>query len=830
MGGVLKSWALPKQMSYDPKIKRMAVLVEDHPVAYSDFEGLIPQENYGGGPMIIWDEGVYAWDEDGPPNWVNRDASESACLAGLSNGKIGITFKGTKMKGSWALVQTKEGWLMIKHADAFSQPERDDTLDLRSVRTGRTAEEIAQNIAPFAFDLTQLEGAKQALMPPKPQPMLMEEAPAPFDREGWTFEAKLDGIRILATGEEGLVKLWTRNGNDIASKYLNLCRQLSRIPFRTWMLDGELVKLDADGKANFSQLLETFTRSLGESWNSVGAPAEFCVFDVLYLEGYSLAACPLFARKKVLDAIKFRSPQFKKVDSFPTIGKTVFELTASHGFEGIVAKRLDSKYKFGSRESCWLKYKKSHTEEFVVAGIDKGEGVRARTFGSLLLGRKTEDGLQYVGSVGSGFTDDLLNQISESLAPLKTKESPFFNVVDDKVLSNIEYVEPKIWVEVRYQEMGTGGHLRFPVFLNLRPDVGDGLPLVEAKEEVMDPVAELDAIKKDGHLRIEGYQIAVTNLNKILWPETEHFRALTKRDLIRYYIQVHKWMLPQLKDRPISWVRFPEGIHGESFYQKHWEQSKVPYLKEVPIWSQHNQASPLFVMVDNLATLVWLGQLATLEIHPWYSRITPEDGKAQATDFGSSEQALDSSILDCPDFMVFDLDPYIYAGTEKPGEEPALNDAAFRTTVKIALSLKELLEQMGLPLFAKTTGKTGLHLFLPIERNVGYDAVRALARTIGETLALKFPGEITLDYTVANRTGKIFFDYNQNVRGKTLASIFSPRPSPNGSVSFPVRWEALPEIYPSHYNILNVPDLLSEGHSWEHILDHKIDLLKLLGK
>lgn len=330
-------------------------------------------------------------------------------------------------------------------------------------------------------------------------------------------------------------------------------------------------------------------------------------------------------------------------------------------------------------------------------------------------------------------------------------------------------------------------------------------------------------------LTVEGHQLPVTNLEKILWPGAGRSRALTKRDLLGYLVRVSPWLLPHLAGRPLFATRYPNGILGKSFYQKHWDHPPK-FARTVSIYSSHAEGDGEYLICENLPTLLWLGQMAGLEMHPWFSRIDPApDAKGRGRKFSGSEETLEKSVLNFPDFVVFDLDPYQYSGREGKGQEPELHRKAFKRTRDLALRLRDMLGQLGLNTCVKTSGRTGLHLYLPIKRNLDYDAVRSIAETIGRYALQKWPDEVTLEWAVERRTGKIFFDYNQNTRGKSLAAIFSPRRHPLGTVSMPVDWDDLGRIYPTDFTLRTAPDVLeSEGDPWADILAAKQDLAGLL--
>jgi bifunctional non-homologous end joining protein LigD len=340
---------------------------------------------------------------------------------------------------------------------------------------------------------------------------------------------------------------------------------------------------------------------------------------------------------------------------------------------------------------------------------------------------------------------------------------------------------------------------------------------------------QLEARDQKMLLRINGHQLSVTNLDKVLWPGVGRNKPLTKRDLLRYLTRVSPWLLPHLAGRPMFTTRFPDGIHGKSFYQKHWRPAP-PFARTVTIFSSHNEGDSEYLICENLATLLFLAQMGGLELHPWFSRVDPApDARGRSRTFAGSEENLEKSVLNYPDFVIFDLDPYLYSGREGKGEEPELHRKAFSRTRSLALRLRDMLGRLGLEIFVKTSGRTGLHLYLPLVRKFDYDAARNIAETIGRFALQQWPDEVTLEWAVVRRTGKIFFDYNQNSRGKSLSSIFCPRRHPMATVSMPVEWDELESVYPTDFTLRTVPDLLEErGDPWADILSAKQDLTELL--
>jgi bifunctional non-homologous end joining protein LigD len=349
------------------------------------------------------------------------------------------------------------------------------------------------------------------------------------------------------------------------------------------------------------------------------------------------------------------------------------------------------------------------------------------------------------------------------------------------------------------------------------------------KSELGDLLDQLGVKKPQLMLAVGGYELSVTNLEKTLWPGSGRARPLTKRDYLRYLVRVSTWLLPHLAGRPLFVTRYPNGVTGKSFYQKHWD-NPPEFVRTVSIYSSHTEGDGDYLICESLPTLLWLGQMAGLEMHPWFSRIDPApDARGLGRKFSGSEMALKKSVLNYPDFVVFDLDPYQYSGREGKGEEPELHRKAFKRTRGLALRLRDLLGRLGLETFVKTSGRTGLHLYLPILRKLDYDSVRRIAETIGRYALQEWPDEVTLEWSVKRRTGKIFFDYNQNTRGKSLASIFSPRRHPLGTVSMPVEWDNLERVYPTDFTLRTVPGILeSEGDPWAGILAAKQDLGELL--
>lgn len=844
--GALKSWAVPKGPSFDPKEKRVAIHVEDHPLSYASFEGQIPKGEYGGGEVIVWDEGVYTPDDKGHLSWHDRDEAERRMREDFKKGKLSITFMGKKLKGSFTVVKMSKGeneWLLIKHKDAAADPKNDELLDDRSVLSGRTIEDIREGRSGKTLfeKAAAAPGAKLAPIPSLVIPMALSETDKPFTNEEWGFELKVDGIRMMAHVKGGRVQLTSRHGREITFKFPRLSEELATLP--DCILDGEIVVFDEAGKPSFQHLLERYQVQKERDVRQLDAriKTDFCVFDLIYLGEWDLRKCSLSDRREILEELAPRSPSVRVLDFYRTEGELLYEQVQQLGFEGIVAKKLKSTYQDGKRSKDWLKIKDTSTDEFLIAGFTKGEGVRENTFGSLILATPNEKGdLEFCGTVGGGFSDRMLEEVREQLEPYKRKKSPFPKPIDLQGLK-ATWLEPQLWVEVKFANRTLENRLRFPVFVRMRPD----LSTAEAGSEVKEAVPEVkesvktqsrDAIesvleqlnegKEDMQLDVGGVPVRLTSLSRILWPAHEDLKAVTKRDLVAYYVRMSDLLLYHLRDRPISFVRLPGGLGGERFFQKHWEKGRPDYVETVPIFSSHNNRTTEYVLVNNLPTLAWLAQVSAMEIHPWYSRIIPDAGAEQAgTDTGSSDDALDASALNYPDFMVIDLDPNIRSGNEADEDEPELNRKGWEMVIQVADGVKEMLDSVGLHSYPKTSGKAGLHIYVPLKRLFDYGTVRLLCETFGRHLEKHMPDKITMEWSVKKRPEKVFFDHNQNVRGKTLSGPYSVRAVPGAPISMPIEWKQVKTIYPTDFTLHTLPAYMAtRKDSWAGILEDRQEL------
>ncbi len=641
---------------------------------------------------------------------------------------------------------------------------------------------------------------------------------------------RCDGFRVIAFVENEEVRLQSRTGLDVTQQYQFLVEGLRRQPAWTLVLDGEVTALDEDGRVCFQCLQQNLKLLNGiESCAGLPLPIIYYVFDVLYLDGYDLRGVPLDQRKRLLAQVFQPSDCVRLTEYFEREGGTVYESALKQGLEGVIAKRRDSVYQSGERSRDWLKVKAAMTDEFVVAGYTRGQGDRMRTFGALILGYHDEERrLVYAGHVGSGFDETMLVDLRGRLDAIRTGNCPFDKV--PPVNAPATWVRPEVVVSVRFTEWTRDGILRAPVFLHVREDKPPGevrivepVPPPQSTAPIDSILRNLDNCDESCTIDLHGQSIGLTNLSKELWPPTPDHPALTKRDLLVYLTGVSPYLLEHLRDRPLTLNRYPDGIFGKRFYQKHWGNPLPGYVETVKLRDEHGEWQE-YLLCNNLATLLWLGQLANLEFHVWFSRIRRHPDETTLPDKLSSPEEADA-LASYPDFAVFDLDPYIYAGNEAKGAEPDLSRAGFARTVEVALWLKEVLDALSLSSFVKTSGKTGLHVYVPLLRRFNRDVVRAAVATISQSLVKAHPHEVTTEWTVEKRTDKVFIDYKQNMRGKTLASPYSPRPTPEATVSTPVGWDELGRIYPTELNLFTVPARLStKGDPWEGIMHTRHDL------
>lgn len=842
LDGVMKSFAVPRGPSATTGEKRFATPTEDHPLDYASFEGLIGSGQYGAGPSLIWDAGTFAPDEKITPPFADRDFAQAEFRKGLENGKVGITFRGKKLKGSWALVRmkTNKEWLLLKHKDAASDPVDELTDDGASVATGYTLDDLREGAiagtldTDWSFSPAVLEGSRAAELV-RIEPMLASATPIPGTGD-WIFEPKLDGIRVVITIAGDHLELRTRGGMDVTATYPGIVAALRQQPVSSAVFDGEIVAITPEGRPSFELLQQRMNlhdpTQIATAERTI--PTVLYLFDVMYLDGYDLTKVVLRDRKEVLARVVLPVPQLQETFAIPAEAGDAYRFAIDAGFEGLMAKRADSRYEPGKRSASWLKRKGTDTETFVVGGFTPGTGHRGTSFGGLVIGEWVDGALEYRGKVGSGFTDRDVRSLRSALDGLVTKTSPFAGPTqDDKTAT---WVQPAICIEVEYANRTAANLLRAPIFKGVAAGAASVLevspreasaPTHAASEAV---VEQLRNAKGKALLRGSGWELAVTNLDKVLWPDAAG-GGHSKRDLLIYAATIWPWVERHVRDRPMTLLRFPNGIHGKKFYQKHWDAGPPPFVETIVMYSDGEGGDQRFLLCNNLPTLLWLCQLADIEWHAHLARVTSgaDAGQLPRTFVGSTEN-LEQSVLNYPDFILFDLDPYIYAGHEKKGDEPQPNELAFAQTSDVACSLREILDSLGLTSFVKTSGATGLHIYVPIVRNLQYSVVRAAANTVCMEILSRRGNDVTMEWDTKKRTGKVFLDANQNARHKNLAVAYSPRAKPGAPVSMPLRWDQVGKVKAADFTLDSVPPLVAEhGDPWAGIFEAKQDLHNILG-
>src|SRR5437016_8092207 len=754
MDGVLRSWAVPKGPSPNRADKRLAVLVEDHPLEYGDFEGIIPEGNYGAGAVIVWDRG----------RWVPLEEPHE----GLKKGKLLFELRGYKLHGKWTLVKLKKGekeWLLIKEKDGYAAT--DGALPPESVLSGLTVEELKagkDRTAPVLKALARLKAPRRAVTVAEAEPMLAETREQPFSKPGWLFELKLDGYRVRAGREQGEARLLTRKGNDISAAFPELARALAALPFEGFILDAELVVPDEAGRPSFQRLQNRVrvSRGLEVRRGAVETPAVLYVFDLLAFEGYDLRPLPLEQRKALLEQIVPRVGPLKYLSHFEKDGEALYEQVVKMGLEGIVAKKEDAPYRAG-RSPNWLKIRADRTDDFVVVGFTRPKGSRSG-FGALDLGPHQDGKLVYGGPVGSGFSAAQLKDVSAVLER-GVRPTPAFSgpVPQD---SGHTWVEAALIAEVRYKEWTNEGLRRQPVFVRFRDDKPVTEIAIRGRGTGDEGRMEPDAETRPPSLVPAPREVKFSNLEKVFWPD----EGYTKGDLIEYYRAISPWMLPYLADRPLVLTRFPDGINGKSFFQKDAPEYAQAFVRTVTIWSEDSQRELDYFVCDNESSLLYIANMAAILLHVWSSRV---------------------ETLEAPDWCILDLDP---------------KDAPFTDVVTVAKAVHALCDDIGLPTGIKTSGSTGLHVLIPLGRQVTYEQSRTLGGLLARVIAAELPEIATVPRQVQKRGGKVYLDYVQNGHGRLLVAPFSVRPLPGAPVSMPLKWsEVTPKLDIKKFTIKTAP-------------------------
>jgi bifunctional non-homologous end joining protein LigD len=791
--GTLKSWAVPKGPSLNSADKRLAVQTEDHPLDYANFEGKIPEGNYGAGTVMVWDRGTFS---------VIGDASASKQI---ERGEIKFNLNGEKLRGSFVLVKLKHSekgneWLFIKHKDANEDPAWNIDGHDGSVLTGRTIKEIAEELPPKReanpIQPGELDGARKSAMPSHVEPMLATLGEHAFSDPNWLFEIKWDGVRALARIEDGALTLRSRNGADITKRYPELAFLPQAFAASQAIVDGEIVAMDERGLSSFERLQERMhVRAPSEHLVSQ-IPVVYFAFDLLYCDGYDLRKAPLLERKQLLQRLVHASERFRYADHQMEHGKELFELAKQTGLEGIVAKRADSPY-VSDRSAYWMKLKVTNTLDAAVGGWTESR-TPALPFGSLLLGLYQGKKLRFIGHVGSGFDGKKLEEISGKLKELATADCPFDVVPETN--EKPTWVQPALVARVKFSGWTQEHVLRHPVFLALREDarptdcrweseaepVTASPAIVRAPQvtgKVLDTKAQIEAELFKGHtetvtIELDGKRVRLSHLNKVYFPESGY----TKRELLAYYYRMADFILPFLRDRPLVLRRYPDGIKGQAFFQKDMREGLPEWFKAVPVDSEERGKQIHYATADDRASLLFLTSLGCIDHNPWSSRY--ED-------------------LDHPDYFFFDLDPS--EGTE------------FSVAVTIAGALHERLQELRLASFLKTSGATGIHIYIPVEPVYTYEQLRTFAEIVARTVTSEHPNLVTNERSVAKRpAGRILIDVQQNAHGRPLAAPYSVRAFPKAPVSAPILPQELRKnLRPETLNIKTVFARLKEkGDLW----------------
>ncbi|MDR7544295.1 MAG: DNA ligase D [Armatimonadota bacterium] len=766
MDGVLKSWAVPRGPSVRSEEKRLAVHVEDHPLEYATFEGVIPPDNYGAGAVIVWDLG-----------WYRLAAGEDA-LTQYARGKLDLELFGYKMRGRWTLVRlarSEKDWLLLKKPDGFSADEELIDRYPRSVISGLTVDEIRDVPAKLEAVRAHCRSLGASRRPPSARDqafMLAAPGERPFSGADWLFEIKYDGVRVMAERVGDDVHLYGRRGQVITPLYPEIAEALRALPERQFIIDGEIVALDETGRPSFQRLQARMHVSAPRDVEALRAavPVVAVFFDCLALEGFDLRSLPLLQRKACLDLLLPPLGRVRYGDHVLEHGEAFFEAASEQRLEGIVAKKITSRYA-GGRSHEWVKIKCQRRQEFVIGGYTEPRGSRPY-FGALHLGLYEGSKLAYVSKVGTGFDQASLRRLWEMLQALRRASSPFD--ARSPTGRGHHWVEPKLVCEVRFAEWTADGGIRHPAFVGLRPDKrpedcrreGEAPSAAEGPSTTAIPPSPAAPAARHGLGPGQARSVRISNPGKVFWPE----EGYTKVDIIHYYEALAPLLLPYLKDRPVVLTRYPDGIAGKSFFQKDVPPFVPSWIRTERIYSKEADREINYFIADNVDTLRYLVNLGTIPLHVWGSRL------------GSLER---------PDWLVLDLDP---------------KGAAFADVVAVALVLHQLLEEIALPHYVKTSGSTGLHILVPLGARYPYESARAFARLLALLAVEATPDLATLARPLRSRQGRVYVDYGQNGHGRTIVAPFSLRPLPGAPASCPLEWtEVTPRLDPRQFTLRTVP-------------------------
>jgi len=866
MDGVLKSWAVPKGPSLDPATKRLAMMVEDHPFSYKDFEGIIPKGNYGAGTVIVWDEGTYEPIDDSK----GKAAQEKSLLAQLKSGSLKFHLKGKKLKGEFALVKTKgmgdNAWLLIKHNDKYASTEdiskkdksvisgkdlnaiekenpdekeaneetskpikKKNTTPKKTVSQKQIKKEI-KNRAEENFEEPEekekitdtaslLKKGKKEKFPTSISPMLATLVDEPFDGEEWEFEVKWDGYRAISFLNKDKIEIKSRNSKSFNEKYYPVAEAL-----KNWgqkiVVDGEIVVVKENGISDFNAL---------QNWRSeADGQLIYYVFDLLWMDGKSLMDVPLSDRKVLLQSLIPEAGIIRTGFFVKNKGKEFFESAQEIGLEGVIAKRSSSTYVPGARSKDWLKIKAIKMQEVIIVGYTKNENT-AKVFSSLLLAVYENGNLTYAGKVGTGFKDKQQKEMMEMFQPFIIKKAPLKDEPDYNKPSrfrpnppnaSVTWLKPELVAVIKFTEITEDGVFRHPAFVAMRSDKKaktvvreKELPTTEitetknkkkvtakgkAKKDIIEAPEKserkslLNPTEETQVKKVNGKLLKFTNLSKVYWPE----EGITKRDLLNYYYQVAPYILPYLKNRPQSLNRFPNGIKGKSFYQKDITAQSPEWLHTMPYVSNEEKGiNKNFLVGYDEASLLYMANLGSIEMNPWSSTVeNPEN----------------------PDWCILDLDP---------GDK-----STFEQVIQTAQTIKEILDELGVPGYPKTSGSTGIHIYIPLAAKYTYDQSQLFAKWIATQAQKRLSDFTSLERMVSARKGKLYIDYLQNRPQATLAAPYSVRPKPGATVSMPLHWEEVKKgLKMQDFTIRNaLKRIKKQGDIFKPVLGKGIDLLEIL--
>lgn len=760
LDGVLLSWAVPKGPSFDPKDKRMAIHVEDHPLSYGSFEGTIPPKQYGAGTVIVWDNGW--WEPVGDPH------------EGLKAGKLLFHLHGQKMEGLWELVKIAKGgerqepWILFKKKDGFARPKAEfdvvsalpDSVIAKPLKQipaapASTKGGRAKPAEPPEQQHAGVPGAEKADLPAKLAPQLATLATG-VPEGPWIYEIKFDGYRLMARIEGGVARMLTRNGHDWTDRMPKVAAAVNALGVQSGWLDGELVVMGANGQPDFNALQKAFDKR-------AGAEMVLYLFDAPFLEGYDLRGVELVHRRALLKALleEHGSDTVRFSEAFDAPPAALLDSACKMQLEGVMAKRSDSTY-VSRRSEAWLKLKCKQRQEFVVCGFTtRSSG--ASSIGSLLLGVFDEAGaLVSAGSVGTGFKAATAAALFKQLEPMEVAAPPFAAGAakpgrwSKRAPGSERWVEPTLVAEVEFAEWTPDGQIRHASFIALRSDKPARLIVREVAKDAA-AVAPAKAAAKPSKSAVVGRAassgIKVSNADRVIDPST----GLTKLDLVRYYESVAEWMLPHLRSRPVSLVRAPSGISGQQFFQKHDDKMSIPGMREFPaeLWPGHLQ----LLEVPTAKALATCAQMNVIEFHTWNST---------------------AKRIDQPDRVIFDLDP---------GE-----GTSWQHIQEAAVLVRALLKELQLESWLKTSGGKGLHVVVPLTPKLDYEVVKAFSKDVVQHITKTIPGRFVAKSGATNRVGKLFVDYLRNGQGATTAAAFSARARPGLGVSMPVSWDELAQL------------------------------------